>query len=139
MRISDWSSDVCSSDLPAQPEPATVRQHVRRRADLRADRADDAQLVAGPRQYLPDGHDAVHLGLRLDRVPHPDHHVAGLHLHDADDRLPQHGGREPLAAPPLSFLPSNSQTIQPEYTMENAVLIAEVLKFTVIEIGRAHV
>src|SRR3546814_12299501 len=40
-----------------------------------------------------------------------------------------------LAEPPLSFLPSNSQTMQPEYTMENAVLIAEVLKFTVIAAG----
>src|SRR3546814_21069147 len=26
MRISDWSSDVCSSDLPAQPKPR-LRRH----------------------------------------------------------------------------------------------------------------
>src|SRR3546814_12787406 len=45
MRISDWSSDVCSSDLPARQDPGRV--------DVL--RAQEARWVAaaGRRQYLP--------------------------------------------------------------------------------------
>src|SRR3546814_2366707 len=28
MRISDWSSDVCSSDLPPGPAPSSLERHV---------------------------------------------------------------------------------------------------------------
>ncbi len=71
---------------------ATVRQHVRRRADLHPDRLHDAGRQPRERHHLGDGAAAVHLGFHLDRVPHPGDHAAGLHLHDADDRLSQHVG-----------------------------------------------
>ena len=80
---------------PAFAQPATVRQHVCRRADLHPDRIDDPGRCLEQRHDLRDGADAIRRRLRLDRVPHPGHHPAGLHLHDADHRLSQHG-REPL-------------------------------------------
>src|SRR3546814_4545623 len=46
MRISDWSSDVCSSDLRIVPAPPVVdpaRQH--RREGERGERADDKKHV----------------------------------------------------------------------------------------------
>ena len=49
------------------------------------------------RHDLRDGAAAVHLRLRVDRVPYPGHHPAGLHLHDADRRVPEHGGGKPLS------------------------------------------
>ena len=54
---------------------AAVRQHVRRRAHLHLDRAD--RLVAAAAAF------------RLGGVPHPCDHAASLHLHDADDRVPE--------------------------------------------------
>src|SRR3546814_2889779 len=36
MRISDWSSDVCSSDLDGQIRPSTIPSSVRWRATLRS-------------------------------------------------------------------------------------------------------
>src|SRR3546814_6591022 len=60
MRISDWSSDVCSSDLPARMRQAPARPVARlclARPDLRgrqglADRHVEAQLP-GRRTHLP--------------------------------------------------------------------------------------
>src|SRR3546814_15537812 len=55
MRISDWSSDVCSSDLPgAEPlrggAGARSRRQVRRRQDLhRATRGDGASFLRAGR------------------------------------------------------------------------------------------
>src|SRR3546814_12254289 len=51
MRISDWSSDVCSSDLGVPPGPRSVRR-VRRRIRRRRARRSGAAVVAlagGPR------------------------------------------------------------------------------------------
>ncbi len=69
---------------------ASVRQHVRRRADLHPDRLHDAGRGPEQRPHLRDGAAAVRGRLRLDRVPHPDHHAASIHLHDADHRVSQH-------------------------------------------------
>src|SRR3546814_5932210 len=41
MRISDWSSDVCSSDLPAASPPRGA--HLGRRGSCRRDRGDGQQ------------------------------------------------------------------------------------------------
>src|SRR3546814_1867420 len=48
MRISDWSSDVCSSDLGGAPSAARLRQlRLRRRADphLRGDQRPERRLA----------------------------------------------------------------------------------------------
>src|SRR3546814_704613 len=44
MRISDWSSDVCSSDLPAPQAAASARATERRRASLRRKRRESASV-----------------------------------------------------------------------------------------------
>src|SRR3546814_13290720 len=62
MRISDWSSDVCSSDLPAL-EAAGLQDDVVA-ADLRQ-RAREAAVVAGELEVAPRGVGTV---LREDRV-----------------------------------------------------------------------
>ncbi len=56
-----------------------LSQHVRRRAHLHPDRADRLGAAAA--------------ALRLGRVPHSRDHAAGLHLHDADDRVLEPGAR----------------------------------------------
>src|SRR3546814_2935616 len=50
MRISDWSSDVCSSDLSAQQlvEVASRRQHEQVAADLAKELAADGRLRLAP-------------------------------------------------------------------------------------------
>src|SRR3546814_9740243 len=64
MRISDWSSDVCSSDLGAiEREISGADQHFRgspvTRADRDADRGTDVERIlidlVGPRQRFDDG------------------------------------------------------------------------------------
>src|SRR3546814_2794140 len=58
MRISDWSSDVCSSDLPLKRRRLTGEAAVEQRVDrgldvqLRLDDADLLQHVAGRHQGL---------------------------------------------------------------------------------------
>src|SRR3546814_10687808 len=72
MRISDWSSDVCSSDLPARARPlfaeyeadegaprALLRRPHRRAADLWQGRAQHRRVErhpAGDRHGAFDGH-----------------------------------------------------------------------------------
>src|SRR3546814_16924375 len=80
MRISDWSSDVCSSDLPA-PTDST---------DDLDDLVRTEAVTVIPNDQLVDGicHGALHHDLHLsgvgvDRVPHQ--------LSEAEDRLaPDH-------------------------------------------------
>src|SRR3546814_15432399 len=62
MRISDWSSDVCSSDLHAGPRDSTVAcfgdQHMRAtpRSNLRAVRHDQKLVLLGQSgQPIPNG------------------------------------------------------------------------------------
>src|SRR3546814_20141949 len=50
MRISDWSSDVCSSDLPAMKA---------RMAELERERAEIAARLAEAPQSLPDVHPGI--------------------------------------------------------------------------------
>src|SRR3546814_2104117 len=57
MRISDWSSDVCSSDLLTGREDADHHMAAVRRPEVVAERAEDVVAVTGPLV-------AVHLGFR---------------------------------------------------------------------------
>src|SRR3546814_15477882 len=66
MRISDWSSDVCSSDL-RQPPPADVPQHVLALPRRRLDRRLHLRLSDGS---------AV---MSTDTVRAPDHQAEGAH------------------------------------------------------------
>src|SRR3546814_10517435 len=50
MRISDWSSDVCSSDLGADPDAADQDVHRRRPARRRADDRRRHRAAAAVRQ-----------------------------------------------------------------------------------------
>src|SRR3546814_17227398 len=99
MRISDWSSDVCSSDLAAaailgaiEREISGADQHFRgspvTRADRDADRGTDVERIlidlVGPRQRFDDGDREF-----LDAVG-----VAGFAHHD----------RELVAAEPAAHL-----------------------------------
>lgn len=69
---------------------ASVRQHVRGRDDLHPDRADVR------RRRVP-GRVRRCAAVGVGGVPHPHHHPAGVHLHDADHRLSGHGAfRAPL-------------------------------------------
>src|SRR3546814_3898143 len=43
MRISDWSSDVCSSDLGESPQAASARMRLERAADL----LDNSEMMIG--------------------------------------------------------------------------------------------
>src|SRR3546814_1144480 len=61
MRISDWSSDVCSSDLHRLDDPAAVARRARQRADgpafrhaLPARRRQLARLSRGPQPRAQD-------------------------------------------------------------------------------------
>src|SRR3546814_1351304 len=70
MRISDWSSDVCSSDLMTG-----IQYESTRAGGTRAARADEAGHRYGRCQYLPD--DGTHGGVQAAR---------GIQLYDR-----QHG------------------------------------------------
>src|SRR3546814_16830697 len=50
MRISDWSSDVCSSDLPCRCHAAPARGHGAARAHPKAVRPTDRQEPGGQSQ-----------------------------------------------------------------------------------------
>src|SRR3546814_11275169 len=65
MRISDWSSDVCSSDLKAQIAIDRVEQRAKRLRliDHLGVRAEDMRVVL---RELADTHDAVQRAVRLD-------------------------------------------------------------------------
>src|SRR3546814_4427785 len=54
MRISDWSSDVCSSDLPPPRRSAAGRRHRRRDRARPLDRPDALCRAARPGQGVPD-------------------------------------------------------------------------------------
>jgi len=71
---------------PVSLSHAAVRQHVRGRADLHADRADGRRggAVAAGRAAADR---ACHRRHDVGHLPHPDHHPAGVHLHDADAGL----------------------------------------------------
>src|SRR3546814_17948080 len=58
MRISDWSSDVCSSDLRSRERDAAMAQFVRTHCE-RGDRAVDRRLAdpAGAREPFAQPHD----------------------------------------------------------------------------------
>src|SRR3546814_20342494 len=66
MRISDWSSDVCSSDLPSR----TARASAGKERPLRAGRRGDEHLDVRGRQ--PDDPGREGMGARnVDRPRHP--------------------------------------------------------------------
>src|SRR3546814_14457645 len=95
MRISDWSSDVCSSDLLRQP----LAGHDARVADAR-NPAAARQLGEGPAGRLP-------LGLRLQRARcgrglHPAEPATGCAAGPSGDHPDTSGGRAMIAV--LVFL-----------------------------------
>src|SRR3546814_19119608 len=70
MRISDWSSDVCSSDLPGSPRPPRTCR--RRRGRCQCLRPRGASAPSRPRGHYGNG--------RLRPAPLPGHNVAGRGL-----------------------------------------------------------
>src|SRR3546814_8750144 len=106
MRISDWSSDVCSSDLPAQKHRRVERVVVRdielvehRAARHAADRIGD-----------PDPHRAV-----LVMADHRDHRMLETGIADARQREQQlagePGGRSEEHTSELQSLMRNSYAV----------------------------
>src|SRR3546814_5430400 len=100
MRISDWSSDVCSSDLRGQPAPGDLDRHEvhqPRPAVPRPDpggqyRPDEGgrQVRTSPRLQVLDLRDVVDPpgDHPLDRRPGAHHPHPGAH--DRDDRSEEH-------------------------------------------------
>src|SRR3546814_17710562 len=90
MRISDWSSDVCSSDLPAGIAPLSIRSdhHLPLQQSDRIDTAGNVDLEAGAR-----GGDRT--AGRVD-----DERTQGVVLHLEID-LPSQQGQAALTAPVL--------------------------------------
>src|SRR3546814_5173959 len=86
MRISDWSSDVCSSDLPGA-QRAELRQEPPTHALRRMARNHMADLMA---------HDTSHLGLvfRQRNQAAGDVDVAARQREGIDDRAVQQGDRK---------------------------------------------
>src|SRR3546814_12430628 len=102
MRISDWSSDVCSSDLPEQPGPSQLvdRQgHGRRFAD-REGRA----TAWGDRRY----DDLAALAARQDR--RTDRRLT-IDILVREARRCHNQGRKPVAGPHLHLLPAPPVTV----------------------------
>src|SRR3546814_12423016 len=105
MRISDWSSDVCSSDLRPPPGPRTPVQRVaaRRKAD------EDQPAIADRDQTVPVyigdmAGAAAQPGADLDpRPPTPLQPIAPL-FHPS--RIPLFPSSPRLPAPPLALPPS---------------------------------
>src|SRR3546814_19392591 len=116
MRISDWSSDVCSSDLPGERFagdtliPHAQRAGAARKADVIgrpvvADERRDQPAVAprnvavaeGPDVIAPDvaGFDQPHAELRPLRRTRERREPAGKPAADAGDVPPRENGREP--------------------------------------------
>src|SRR3546814_16759601 len=58
MRISDWSSDVCSSDLPMQPSPHEGQQRQQLPQALRL-KAVEVEALIVDRRILGDRHAAA--------------------------------------------------------------------------------
>src|SRR3546814_9538883 len=82
MRISDWSSDVCSSDLVLEPgervlAPADQRQRVAEPEAAREKRALARRQAVRDRVRAIAQHEAVHGQLALDRLDRAAHHHFG--------------------------------------------------------------
>src|SRR3546814_13748776 len=68
MRISDWSSDVCSSDLPDSDCPQTDLDNLKRKLDARATRAI-TQFFFSPEAFLRFRAAAAAAGIDAPLVP----------------------------------------------------------------------
>src|SRR3546814_10971150 len=144
MRISDWSSDVCSSDLPladvvvarqivfAAPAveveiaPGPVRYQDRRgvaQPDV-AERLDDhlgegRGLARGGGGFVIGGDQQHRLALAVgvDRARKGDHFLAGGHPIVAPQfRMPRNADPPPLLPRPVGWLPHPSPLRTPPYT-----------------------
>src|SRR3546814_15890603 len=100
MRISDWSSDVCSSDLPAGPDPTITTSWTSGVLIRASQQQGDALGNSGPDGGIPSGcaSDQLSVGaggaLRPqegagDREQQPDEAVGG-----PDVLVAEHGGGE---------------------------------------------
>src|SRR3546814_4172248 len=88
MRISDWSSDVCSSDLiqhiaPEQADGAEARADAvhQRRVELRHRRLaphDHLQRLARDRHLQPVGDEAGHFPIESQRMLRSEEHTSEL-------------------------------------------------------------
>src|SRR3546814_9643049 len=107
MRISDWSSDVCSSDLVPETYSRSGRRYGSDRIISAPGRLPDVQIVGA---YLPDL-----VGLQIiDEGPPPAKTlVSGLHIRHPGwqgvFRLP--AGNGPLTAGDISAMPGDAQQI----------------------------
>src|SRR3546814_19206795 len=83
MRISDWSSDVCSSDLTAAAGPVTLH------FDLSDDHRLDTQIAAirALRYPAPTGGEHVQLARRLLALQAVDARDAGASLREVAELL----------------------------------------------------
>src|SRR3546814_1794876 len=113
MRISDWSSDVCSSDLPVQP-PGAVR-------------VGGFGGIAGLSDYLV----REKIDLVLDAT-HPFAEQMARHAFEACRALGL--PRAKLVRPPWSPSPGDRWTMMP-----SVAAAAVFLRFHPAQIGRAHV
>src|SRR3546814_6755106 len=95
MRISDWSSDVCSSDLLAAAGAHPVHRHHHRLpaavVQLRRERAARVERVPDVGAEEPGGA-APHVGAGAERLVAVGPHDHGVHVVIVTDRLPRPRG-----------------------------------------------
>src|SRR3546814_12864421 len=99
MRISDWSSDVCSSDLAGKALPADADQRLRDRA---------AERVAGA------GQDDDVRGELLERDLHREREVIGRENLMAESLIPHIGRIAGEAAPDMATAVEQRQRVHAE-------------------------
>src|SRR3546814_17851766 len=101
MRISDWSSDVCSSDLRLVAQPGEEAEDAAARRAARRARQEPAHADPVRAEETP-GRDRHHL-----RVRHPRHGGgdAGVEPHRPDGHRPHRPDLDPRRAPLVSALP----------------------------------
>src|SRR3546814_16201471 len=107
MRISDWSSDVCSSDLRRERRPLGQQQSVR------PDRS-----VAQPSRNLGCGRGRHTDGLRPDRFDQRQQQL--LHRRSEESRV----GKECVSTCRSRWSPSHSKKTQKSYAIHHSMLQA---------------
>src|SRR3546814_13074502 len=82
MRISDWSSDVCSSDLLAEdpPRPRTVNRGITVSLHPARDAADDLFLLAIDRAVAAHGNRQQQIAVLGHDIAQPLDHLFGGHV-----------------------------------------------------------
>src|SRR3546814_12212006 len=109
MRISDWSSDVCSSDLLVDPFRGDLRRRHLDRANALQQRLEVlAQFELGPGLAIRGGDRGLAAAAfhPLERLPGPEREAGVIHLYRPVHRLVAGGYREvrDLAQPGVGAL-----------------------------------